>query len=77
MLSLLFVRGRHGPLLQVGVGAAFVAAGLVASAWFALGTGGVLLVCGIATGISRLTGHNDKSQVGSGQRSHGHFALRR
>ena len=77
MLSLLLVRGRYGPLLQLGVGAAFVVVGIVASAWVALGTGGVLLVWGIATGISRLPGNNWKSLTGRAQGAHRHFALRR
>lgn len=74
MLFFLLVRGRYGPLVQVGLGAAFVVVGVVASAWVSLGTGGVLLVWGIATGISRLTRHNHTPLSAQGPRSR--FALR-
>lgn len=47
-------RSRYGPLVQVALGAACVVIGLFVLTRILLAVGGLLVVWGIASGISRL-----------------------
>lgn len=60
-------RSRHGPLIQAALGLACVITGLFVLTRILLTAGGLLIVWGILTGISRLRARGRESGQDSSQ----------